>query len=258
MAPSATRPVPGPRPGRCSSASPPPPGPGSRARSPRRLPPRSAPGRRSPRRARAGRRPHRLGQDARRLPLGARPARRHAATRGATERCRVLYVSPLKALAVDVERNLRAPLVGIRQTAQPARPARCPSHGRRPLRRHPRRASAGARADPAGHPDHHAGVALPDAHVAGARVAARRRDGHRRRGPRGRRDQARCPPRAVAGAARRAARTQPRAADRPVRDGAPARGGRPVPRRPRHAGRASCSRPRARRSTSRSSSRSTT
>ena len=33
-------------------------------------------------------------------------------------RCRVLYVSPLKALAVDVERNLRAPLVGIRQAAQ--------------------------------------------------------------------------------------------------------------------------------------------
>ena len=28
--------------------------------------------------------------------------------------CTVLYVSPLKALAVDVERNLRAPLVGIR------------------------------------------------------------------------------------------------------------------------------------------------
>lgn len=28
-------------------------------------------------------------------------------------RCRVLYVSPLKALAVDVERNLRAPLTGI-------------------------------------------------------------------------------------------------------------------------------------------------
>ncbi|MFT3971299.1 MAG: ATP-dependent helicase [Micropruina sp.] len=29
------------------------------------------------------------------------------------KRCRVLYVSPLKALAVDVERNLRSPLVGI-------------------------------------------------------------------------------------------------------------------------------------------------
>ena len=35
----------------------------------------------------------------------------------ATHRCRVLYVSPLKALAVDVERNLRAPLTGIRQAA---------------------------------------------------------------------------------------------------------------------------------------------
>ncbi|MBV7651419.1 ATP-dependent helicase [Streptomyces albidoflavus] len=31
------------------------------------------------------------------------------------KRCRVLYVSPLKALAVDVERNLRSPLTGIRQ-----------------------------------------------------------------------------------------------------------------------------------------------
>ncbi len=35
----------------------------------------------------------------------------------AAERCRVLYISPLKALAVDVERNLRAPLAGITQTA---------------------------------------------------------------------------------------------------------------------------------------------
>ena len=32
-------------------------------------------------------------------------------------RCRVLYISPLKALGVDVERNLRAPLTGIRHTA---------------------------------------------------------------------------------------------------------------------------------------------
>ncbi|MEV6972852.1 ATP-dependent helicase [Kitasatospora sp. NPDC093806] len=32
-------------------------------------------------------------------------------------RCRVLYISPLKALAVDVERNLRAPLAGLRQAA---------------------------------------------------------------------------------------------------------------------------------------------
>jgi ATP-dependent Lhr-like helicase len=33
------------------------------------------------------------------------------------KRCRVLYVSPLKALAVDVERNLRTPLHGIRHAA---------------------------------------------------------------------------------------------------------------------------------------------
>ncbi len=33
------------------------------------------------------------------------------------QRCRVLYVSPLKALAVDVQRNLRSPLTGIRHEA---------------------------------------------------------------------------------------------------------------------------------------------
>src|SRR5690625_2230840 len=32
-------------------------------------------------------------------------------------RCRVVYVSPLKALAADVQRNLRSPLVGIGQSA---------------------------------------------------------------------------------------------------------------------------------------------
>ena len=34
------------------------------------------------------------------------------------QRCRVLYVSPLKALAVDIERNLRAPLAGIANVAR--------------------------------------------------------------------------------------------------------------------------------------------
>src|SRR5919198_3261433 len=34
------------------------------------------------------------------------------------QRCRVVYVSPLKALAHDVERNLKAPLVGIGLAAQ--------------------------------------------------------------------------------------------------------------------------------------------
>jgi ATP-dependent Lhr-like helicase len=35
----------------------------------------------------------------------------------APDRCRVVYVSPLKALAVDVERNLRAPLAGVSSMA---------------------------------------------------------------------------------------------------------------------------------------------
>src|SRR2546428_2742896 len=32
--------------------------------------------------------------------------------------CRIVYVSPLKALAVDVERNLRAPIAGIGHAAE--------------------------------------------------------------------------------------------------------------------------------------------
>jgi ATP-dependent Lhr-like helicase len=44
------------------------------------------------------------------------------------DRCRVLYVSPLKALAVDVERNLRAPLAGIaREAARRGDPVHLPS-----------------------------------------------------------------------------------------------------------------------------------
>jgi ATP-dependent Lhr-like helicase len=34
------------------------------------------------------------------------------------ERCRVLYISPMKALAYDIERNLRAPLTGIQLSAE--------------------------------------------------------------------------------------------------------------------------------------------
>ncbi|MBM4599991.1 ATP-dependent helicase [Rhodococcus hoagii] len=45
---------------------------------------------------------------------------KRAAERRTTEQrtTKVLYISPLKALGVDVERNLRAPLVGITQTAK--------------------------------------------------------------------------------------------------------------------------------------------
>lgn len=64
---------------------------------------------------RAGRRPHRFGQDPGRLPCRPGPARLDPSPADPKKRCRVLYVSPLKALAVDVERNLRSPLTGIRQ-----------------------------------------------------------------------------------------------------------------------------------------------
>ena len=49
------------------------------------------------------------------------PTRRGGAAQPATQQVegtRVLYVSPMKALAVDVERNLRSPLAGIRREAQ--------------------------------------------------------------------------------------------------------------------------------------------
>ncbi|MDK8764529.1 DEAD/DEAH box helicase [Corynebacterium sp. MSK218] len=47
------------------------------------------------------------------LPLSNEPARE-----GAHDGVRVLYISPLKALGVDVENNLRAPLNGIARTAE--------------------------------------------------------------------------------------------------------------------------------------------
>jgi len=47
--------------------------------------------------------------------LAARPGEPGA--RAPVDRCRVVYVSPLKALASDVELNLRSPLVGIRAAA---------------------------------------------------------------------------------------------------------------------------------------------
>ena len=98
----------------------------------------------------------------------------------------------------------------LRRRAQPARAAA--RHRRRPLGRDPHRRHAAARArcdapHAAGHPDHDARVAVPDPHLAGARDAARRRVGDRRRDPRRRLDQARRAPRAHARAPRRARAT---------------------------------------------------
>ena len=47
--------------------------------------------------------------------------------------CRVIYISPLKALAVDVERNLRSPLAGIANMARRAMFA-IPARGERRFR----------------------------------------------------------------------------------------------------------------------------
>lgn len=53
------------------------------------------------------------------LDPAAKGGRRKPARGKAPQRkTRVLYISPLKALGVDVERNLRAPLIGISQTAK--------------------------------------------------------------------------------------------------------------------------------------------
>ena len=65
-----------------------------------------------------------------------------------TERTRVLYLSPIKALAVDVEKNLRAPVAGIRAAAERRgetlhtptvgiRTGDTPAKERSALRRHP-------------------------------------------------------------------------------------------------------------------------
>ncbi|HET7486396.1 MAG TPA: DEAD/DEAH box helicase [Acidimicrobiales bacterium] len=66
----------------------------------------------------------------------------------AKRRCRVLYVSPLKALTYDVERNLRAPLAGLAMEAERAglamdaisvatRTGDTPAKDRRDIARHP-------------------------------------------------------------------------------------------------------------------------
>ena len=143
---------------------------------------------------------------------------------------RVLYISPLKALAYDVERNLRAPLAGIRRTAERLGQAVPEISVGSPDRGHAGRGSPAADEDATGHPGHDAGVAVPAAHQPGARDAARGRARHRRRGARHRRHEAWLAPRAEPRAPQPPGRCGP-AAHRPVGDPAAARGDRRVPRR---------------------------
>ena len=85
----------------------------------------------------AHRRAHRLGQDARGVPLGHRRARSRAGT-ALPDETQVLYVSPLKALANDVQKNLERPLAEIRERRSRACPRSACSCA--PATRRPRRA----------------------------------------------------------------------------------------------------------------------
>jgi hypothetical protein len=187
-------------------------------------------GRDQQQRARPRRRPHRIGQDAGRVPLVARPAgRRSPAGRRAAALPR-----PLRLAAEGTGRRRRAQPSGTagghRAGGSPAgsEPPRDP--GRHPVRGHARRRAPGVHPAADRHPHHHPGVAVPTPHQRRAGGAAGHRDGDRRRGARRRRHQAGRPPRGVPRPIGRAART-PGAADRPVGHRTSDRGGRHLPRR---------------------------
>ena len=85
----------------------------------------------------------------------------------------MLYLSPLRALAVDIDKNLRAPLTGIGLARGAARRRRAHADGGRA---HGRHTSAAERrrlvTRPPRHRHHHARVAVPHADFSGARNAA--------------------------------------------------------------------------------------
>ena len=189
---------------------------------------------------RTRRRADRVGQDAGRVPVGAgrpdplpRPVGQGALP---------------GALRVALEgaggrRRAQPPGTAGRDHADgaPAGPGTTQCHRRRSLRRHlgGRPASAGHPA--AGHPDHHPGVAVPDADLRRAGPAAVGSHGDRRRGPRPGRHQARRSSgpiaRAAGGidgrvaAARRRRGAAATAADRPLGHGAARGTGGGLPRR---------------------------
>ncbi len=120
----------------------------------------------------------------------------------------------------------------LRRREEPACPAEGDRRGdqrRDPHRRHSAEGAPGDAAHATGRADHDARVALPDAHVARARVPGRDGLGDRRRDPRCGPHQARRAPGAHARAARAGGRAAA-SADRPVRHPASARGGGALPR----------------------------
>ena len=173
-------------------------------------------------------------QDAGRVPLVHRPADVRAGAADATQRCRVAL-------------RLAAQGAGRRRRAQPARAARrhratsraaaaTPFHvpgDRDPHRRHAGRRARALPARAGRHPDHHARVALPAAHLERARARCARST--RSSSTRSTRS---CRPSAARTSRSRSsgssALTRPAAAaHRPLGDAAPARRGRALPRRRR-------------------------
>ena len=162
----------------------------------------------------------RLGEDARRLPVRDRPAER-GARRGTP--------AALRLAAEGAE---------LRRRAQPARAAGRPPVGadrRRSHRRHAAEGAGGDAAQAARHPDHHARVAVPAAHLAGPRHARRRPYADPRRGACRRRHQTGRAPRALGRAARSAASASPSSASgcprrsaRSRRSAASSSGARPI------------------------------
>ena len=88
------------------------------------------------------------------------------------DRVYVVYVSPLRALNNDIEKNLREPLAGIRAAAAADGLHAAGSPGGGADRRHAGRRAPGDDAAAAARPDHHARVALHPAHQPGLPAGA--------------------------------------------------------------------------------------
>ena len=127
---------------------------------------------------------------------------------------RVVYVSPLKALAVDIAENLERPLAEIADGRGRARARRARPHGSRSAPATPpaRERAAMVRTPPSFVVTTPESLYLLVTSDEGPRRAAHRRDRDRRRDPRGRARQARRAPRAHARAARGAVRARARTA----------------------------------------------
>jgi ATP-dependent Lhr-like helicase len=123
----------------------------------------------------------------------------------------VLYLSPLKALGADVERNLARPARWARAHGRGRRLRVSRAHRRSAHGRHARARAGRALAQAPVDPHHDPRVALPAAHLCRASEPDARAHRDRRRDPHHGRDEARRPPLHEPRAPRRAARARARA-----------------------------------------------